>query len=831
MRNLLLLLLLLLSVPSFAAFLRGKLVDANGEPLPFASVYLRGTAIGTTTNMDGVYALALEPGEHEIVFQYVGYQSTRKTVQMGEEDQTLDVVLELVPTSIQEVVVTAGEDPAYRIIRKAIRKRNYYKNQAPEFQCKSYMKGTQSVQNLPKKFMGISLEELGEGLDSTGSGIVYLSESVSDIYYQKGEVKEVMSSSKVSGNDNGFSFNSGAVMLRLSFYENVMELAGKPILSPIANSALGTYKYRLETSFYDDRGHLVYKIEVLPKNKLAGAVSGYIYIVDEEWAIHSTDLYTTGAAINVSVLDTVVFKQTHLQLEDGTWRLFSQDIDFKLQIMAIQTKGNFVGVFSHYNLAPNFPRGFFDAEIFKVEEDANEKLASFWDSIRPVPLSVQESKEYDVKDSLQKIWKSRSYQDSMDRVANRPKIMDLLGGYTFQNSYRGYQWTIKSPVSTLFFNTVQGQIIGIGAEFTKNANKKKRFWYKFGADGEYALADRQVRGTGFFQIRFNEINDAFLHVEGGRKARQFNRNNPITDLLNTYYSLLGKLNYMKLYDDVYGRLLYRQRLVNGLLLQASTRYGRRQALVNNTTASWIPNNPREYFSNHPLDRGQGGFVGTAGEQPSFDTHLYWTAEVALRIRIGEKYITYPHQRFHTGSKFPDLWLRYRKGLDLLGGQTDFDYLEASIEKRGLDVGQVGDLSFKLTGGWFVNSASMYFMDYHHFDGNQTFFAKNGAYLSTFQLLPYYQYSTQDAFGVAALEHDFNGFLWNKIPGLKVLGFEFVAGYRALYLPNQELYQEFNIGLDRIGWKVFRFLRVDFVAGHGLGRGWQFGGVIGLDFSL
>ncbi len=822
--------LLLSTTVSFAATIRGTLRNSNGEPLPFATVYLRGTTTGTTTNMEGTYALTLEPGEYELVFQYVGYQSQRRTIQLGEEEQTVDVVLEAVAKSIQEVVVTAGEDPAYRIIRKAIRKRNFHKNQAPEFKCKSYMKGTQSVKNLPESFMGVSLEDLSQGLDSTGSGIVYLSESVSDIYYQKGEIKEVMSSSKVSGNDNGFSFNSGAVMLGMSFYENVFELGGKPILSPIANNALATYRYRLETSFYDDRGHLVYKIAVLPKNKLAGAFGGYIYIVDEEWAIHSTDLFTTGAAINVSVLDTVVFKQTHLQLENGTWRLFSQDIDFSLKIMNIRTEGNFVGVFSDYNTEPRFPKNFFDAEIFKVDDAANEKLETFWDSIRPIPLSKQETREYDVKDSLQKIWETRAYQDSVDRVANRPQLSNLARGYTYQNSYRKYRWTIKSPVTTLFYNTVQGQIIGIGAEFIKEANEKKRFWYKFGADGEYALADKQVRGTGYFQMRFNEINDAFIHVEGGRKARQFNHRNPISSLINSYYSLLVKRNYMKLYDDVYGRLLYRQRLATGLLLLGSTRYGQRNPLVNNTDVAWFPKNPNEFFTNHPLDAGQGGFSSNP-EQPSFDSHRYWVAELALRIRLGEKYVTYPNQRFHTGSNFPDLWLRYRKGIALLGSAIDYDYLEASFEKRGLEIGQIGDLSFQLTGGWFVNNRALFFMDYRHFDGNQTLFAKNNAYLSTFQLLPYYQYSTPDAFAMTAVEHDFNGFLWNKIPGLKVLGFEFVVGYRNLYLPQQTFYQEFNIGLDRIGWGVFRFLRVDFVAGYSAERQWQFGGVIGVDFSL
>lgn len=830
MKHLLLLCCLLLSSNSFANFLRGQLVDTKGEPLAFASIYIKGTTKGTSTNIDGFYALLLDEGEYEIVFQYVGYQTQQQTIKMGKEDQTLNITLELLAESLQEVVVKAGEDPAYRIIRKAIKKRNYYKKQAPEFTCESYMKGTQFIQNLPKSFMGISLGQVSEGLDSSGSGIVYLSESVSTIYYQKGAIKEVMSSSKVSGNDNGFSFNSGAALMGLSFYDNVMELAGKSIISPIANNALSTYKYRLKTSFYDGQGHLVHQIEVLPKNELAGAVRGDIYIVDEEWAIHGTDLHTTGAAINLSVLDTVTFRQNHVQLNNGTWRLFSQDVEFSLKIFAIRTKGNFIGVFKDYNLQPEFPKGFFNSEIFKVEDAANEKLAAYWDSIRPIPLSEQEIKEYTSKDSLQEIWKSKSYQDSMDRIANRPGFMDLLSGYTFQNSYHQYSWSIKSPISDLFFNTVQGQIIGLGGDFTKEANSKKRFAYKIGTAWRYSIADQQMRGNGYFQMRFNEINDAFIKVEGGRVAKQFNASQPITELLNTYYSLIGKLNYMKLYDDVYGQLLYRQRLVNGLLLVARTRYGQRNALVNNTTASWF-SKAKTYFSNHPLDVGQGGYPTGDLEQPSFVSHRYWTAELALRIRFGQKYITYPNQRFHTGSDIPDLWLHYRKGIALLGGQTDFDYLEASIEKDDISIGSVGRLSFRLTGGWFVNSSSMYFMDYYHFDGNQTFFAKNDAYLSTFQLLPYYQYSTNNAFGLVGIEHNFNGFLWNKIPGLKVLGFEFVTGYRALYVPNQSPYQEFNIGIDRIGWGVVRFLRVDFVAGYGADRSWQFGGLIGLDFSL
>ncbi|BDS13429.1 DUF5686 and carboxypeptidase regulatory-like domain-containing protein [Aureispira anguillae] len=811
-----------------AAHIRGKLTDNQGEALSFASIYVRGTSTGTTSNIEGFYDLVLEAGNYELVFQYVGYESKTETVTIGQKDIQLDIVLNPIANNIQEVVVTAGEDPAYRIIRKAIKKRKFYLNQVKKYSCDSYVKGTQHIRNLPKTFMGQSLDMFRQGLDSNGTGIIYLSESVSRLHYKEGTYKEIMSSSKVSGDDNGFSFNSGAALASLSFYENTFELGDTKILSPIASGALAAYKYRLETSFFDNEGHLVYKIEVIPKNKLGAVFAGYIYIVDEDWAIHSTDLFTTGKSVNISVLDTVHFKQTHLKLNDGIWRIFSQDIDFTLKLLVIGTQGNFIGVFSNYDLNPTFDPKFFNAEIFKVEDLANKKLSAYWDSIRPVPLSQQETVEYHTKDSLQKVWDSKAYKDSMDRVSNQPKIFDLITGYTFRNSHRQYRFTILSPIHTLHFNTVQGQIIGLGLEFIKDINEEKQRWFKLHAEGEYSFDDRQFRGFGYFQMRFNALNNAFLHIEGGRYKRQFNPSDPVPLLVNTYYSLLAKLNYMKLYDEYYGRVYYSQQIVNGLLFKGSIKYAHRVALTNNAEASWFPKNPNRHFSNHPKDLG---YPHRMKDAPSFLAHQHLEIVLALRLRFGQKYITYPNRRFYTSSKFPDIWIRYKRGIPLLGASTNYDYLELKIEKDEIPIGTVGLLSFKATGGWFPSSSKMYFIDYHHFNGNQTIIAKTSEYLSTFQLLPYYERSTNSFFGMLHIQHDFNGFIWNKIPGLKTLGFEFVTGYHLLYTPEQGEYMEFNIGLDRIGWNLFRFLRVDFVMGYQIGEPLRYGGVIGLTISL
>lgn len=810
-----------------ATHIKGEIYDNEGITLPFASIYVQGTSIGTTTNVDGKYDLELDEGTYKIVYQYVGFQQKVEEVTVGKQTMVLNVTLEPIATQLEEITVKAGEDPAYRIIRQAIKKRKYYLNQVKSYSCDAYVKGTQHIKNLPKQIMGQSLEEFRKGLDSTGSGIIYLSESVAELFYEAPQnFREVMISSKVSGNDNGFSFNSGTAMHAISFYRNHVELGDTKLLSPIASGALAAYKYELITTFFDDNSNLVYKIKVIPRNDLGQLFRGDIYITDEDWAIHSTELYTTGKAANISILDTVMFKQVHVFVQDSIRQLFSQDITFQIKALGIRTEGNFLGVFRNYDVVPNFENKFFGAEIVKIEEEANKKDSLYWSKIRPVPLTPMELKEYTTKDSLQKIWSSKEYMDSMDRKRNRPSWTMIFLGYTYQKSHKRIQFSIPSPLSTIRYNTVQGYSVNLNLTFTKSFDEERTSWFDVQGIIGYGFSDKQVRGLGRFRYKFNDITDARLQVEGGRQLRQFNKQNPIKSLTNTFYSLLGKCNYAKYYDDYYGQLRYSQRIFNGLFFISELSYGQRRSLINHSNHSWVKRE-QDFYSNQPLDFDNPPL----DNQPSFSTHEYFQIDLYLRLRFGQKYISYPKQRFYTGSKWPDIWLHYRRGIPLLGGDTNYDYLAMTIAKDDLALGSAGLLSFRLRAAWFPYVNNMEFIDYRHFNGNQTLVAQSDAYLRTFQLLPYYQWSTNKWFTSLHIEHDFNGFIWNKIPLLKHLGFEFVTGFHFLYTPENGEYMEFNLGLDRIGWGLFRFMRVDAVMNYQIGERPKFGAVIGINLSL
>lgn len=108
--------------------LSGKVTDSKNNPLPFASVFVKGTTIGTNTNADGIYNLRLKEGNYEIVYQYVGYKKEIKSVELNS-NTSVNVILQSDNYQLKEVEVKAGEDPAYAVIRQAIKKRRFYLNQ------------------------------------------------------------------------------------------------------------------------------------------------------------------------------------------------------------------------------------------------------------------------------------------------------------------------------------------------------------------------------------------------------------------------------------------------------------------------------------------------------------------------------------------------------------------------------------------------------------------------------------------------------------------------------------------------------------------------------
>lgn len=96
--------------------LRGNVFDrATGEPIIYGTVIIKGTTLGTNTDLDGFFSFSdLEPGEYTVETTYIGYDTTSATVNVTANGVTYEKLL-LSETSIQlETVQVSGRRSAQR---------------------------------------------------------------------------------------------------------------------------------------------------------------------------------------------------------------------------------------------------------------------------------------------------------------------------------------------------------------------------------------------------------------------------------------------------------------------------------------------------------------------------------------------------------------------------------------------------------------------------------------------------------------------------------------------------------------------------------------------
>ncbi len=94
MKRLFFLLSLLVTVPGIAFAqhqVTGRVTDSNGDPIPWANVYQKGTQYGTTTDDDGKYSISVKSSDVILVATFLGYQDCEKAV---SGRSVIDFVLE-----------------------------------------------------------------------------------------------------------------------------------------------------------------------------------------------------------------------------------------------------------------------------------------------------------------------------------------------------------------------------------------------------------------------------------------------------------------------------------------------------------------------------------------------------------------------------------------------------------------------------------------------------------------------------------------------------------------------------------------------------------------
>jgi hypothetical protein len=840
--------------------IKGVVTTESGEPLAFASVYIRNLQDGVPTNESGRYEFKLAPGLYDVVVQYLGYASQIRTVEIKSDWVTLNFSLASQVINLSQVEVQAGaEDPALTIMRKAISKATYHRLQLQRYAMTVYLKGSGQLTDAPF-FLKKKLAEEGLKLNEA-----YTSEAVSRITFTlPNKVEEKVISIRTNGDNQG---TSPARYIQTSFYQDQVN----EVVSPLSKSAFIYYQFTFQGSFFD-QNVLVNKIKVTPRSRGERVFEGFIYVIDDLWAIHSLNLRTSVLGFQVDI------RQNYSPIAPNVWMPLTQQytfggkvfgfagqfnyfvstrdydiklnpdlshkpelVDEKIQQAPVNTQKFSKSVSSLEQLASEQPKtqkeyrkllnqyekeviqqrqeeekkGVVSERNYVVDTLARKRDLAYWDSIRPVPLSLKEIEGYKRDDSLAVIEAAKKSEvDSIAKKARtkfQPQDLFTGGSYSF-----GKGVSIGFPVNlTKFsFNTVEGYKVGLGffyrkVEEIKLADSVNRIRKVFRIEPElrYGFSSEQWYGKVAIRRSINKPSSgANWGLSGGRFAYQFNPEDPIQEQVNANYSLFARKNYLKLYEQDFVQATWGERKSPALSYQLTFLWADRRQLENTTDYSFSKNTNREYSSNKPFNVEAGDVAFSNHQVAKFKAILDWRPGLTYSIRNGRKIPNY--------ERAPLLSFTYQKAMPQLstsGLAADFDQLEASL-KHDFSFGVSGKLDFNLTAGTFLNDRQVFFQDYKHFGGNRTLFSSMGA-ASNYRVMDYYRYSTSGSYISSIAHYQFRKFIFTQLPMLRFSGVRENIFVNYLKTQNSPHYTEIGYSLDNL----FRIFRVEFAAGFENGQ--------------
>jgi hypothetical protein len=330
---------------------------------------------------------------------------------------------------------------------------------------------------------------------------------------------------------------------------------------------------------------------------------------------------------------------------------------------------------------------------------------------------------------------------------------------------------------------VEGFAINYGALYSKLVDTIDNRYLVLNGKVRYGFSNHLLNGTVGAAIPLKRFT---LGLSGGSDITDLNNQLPVSTLINSLYSLFEKQNYQKLYQKQFVSASLSGRITGGWKAGVSAEWANRKWLPNSSTYNFFDPKNRAFTSNNPLIPAQ--------DVPLFPENQSFKINLRTSYDFSDKYETYPSGRRYLPSKYPTIGLNYTKGVkNLLGSDVDYDLLSADISKSDIDMGFYGKTSFFIGAGKFLNANKLFYPDFKHFDGNQILVYTPG--INRFLLLDYYNFSTPDKYVEAHLEHNFSGFITNKIPIIRKFKLQEIVDVNYLYTPVLKNYTELGFGLQ------------------------------------
>ncbi len=800
----------------------GQVVEAtNGEPVPFASVFIPNTGTGATADAEGKFRLAVPGPADSLAASAMGFATQRRKL-TDAAVQTVLFRLRAGGVALAEVVVLSRqpENPAFRILREVQKhKPENGRNALRAAEFDSYNRIETSLTQLPanlakrkviKDIRALAVRQgAAAAADADAPLPIFASEVGSRVYQKFAPLRR--REDLLHRQMRGVGPREGSVLSQMlgsnfqnfDFYPNWLNVLGKDFTSPIAEGGRLTYDYTLQDSVMVGRDWC-YRIAVAPKRPHDLAFKGTIWITAEGYALRRADLVASPDANLNFVSDLRIYQDMTSPTEGPGLPARTRLV---LGVRPYEKQAAMLVRFT--TVSSNFVRnklheesGFYDQPVVSTlmeaaEGDAGRRVPGgpppgdgYFDQHRPDTLTLSEQQTFAVLDSAKALPSVRNVLDWVDLFVNGYKrvgrwdIGPILSSYA-RNDYEGsrlrFGFRTTPDISRdwltqgyLAYGTQDGRLkYGLRSSYIA----ERRHWTVFGAEYRH-----DVEQVALLDNDFLPDNNLFLAAS---RFGRFIQGRPI----------LRNLYAVSMQRDLF----------HGFTQTVTLRH-----------QDITPQHDFAYF--RTSDRSPTAPIG----------RNITLSEVVLESRFApdENLVQTENRRKSIGLKrLPVFTFRYTVGFRNVRERNDPPPYQKFnlLVTHSVSLGQLGRLGYRMEGS-LIPTAVPYLVLKTPL-GNQTPFYNANA----FNLMNYFEFVTDRSVSLRLDQH-FEGLLLNSIPGIRALNWRLVATANLLYgslsaanvdqprrdmqgneLPpiptlDQQPYVEAGYGVENI----FKFIRVDFL---------------------
>lgn len=774
----------------------GMVVDNTDMPIPYANVVFKGSKIGVVSNEDGRFYIEAPDNYDTLLVSFVGFP-TKEVKLTKSVSYDFKIVLSE-GKSLKEVVVYAGKtskknNPALDILRKIWERRR--KNGLKMFKQYQYdkyekvefdMNTIDSAMMKSKIFKG--MEFVFKNVDTsrvTGKTYlpIFINESISEVYgdNQIKKTKEILKANKNSGLGNGDGVNTFIKDLYNDFdiYDNYLNFFDKSFTSPLSRTGIDVYNYVLaDTAVIDNK--LCYNIVFYPRRKNELTFKGDFWVNDTTFAIKKINMAVTKSA-NINWVKDIYIEQEYEVLNDS---VFLPTRDYMMSDFALRKKEESKGIYGkRTTMYQNFkfnekkPEKFYKEEINFIDNSVYNKDDNYWSENRFEKLNKDEQGIYKMLDTLKTVKK-------FQRMYN---LVSILGsGYVeFKNFDYG-------PIfSTFGYNEVEGVRVRVGGRTYFGPNDT----WRLQAYTAYGFEDNKFKYGFSGKWMVDKKNRIILSGGNRRDVEQIGASLTTTnDVLGRSYASSGVFT-----TGANGKLTNINLTTIAAEIEPAKNFTMQLGFSYRTLESASDTFSLDYFNDNT-------FTTTNSEVKQSEINLQF------EYTPKRKTIGYGVERREVDSPYSRFFINYSQGLKGFI-DSDFDYQKIQLYyKQPLIIGAIGRSNFTVELGKTFGQVPLGLLSV--VPGNQTYFIID----NTFNNLNFYEF-VADQYATINWQHNFQGKIFARIPGLRKLNLREIIGIKGvygtvsdenkainasglIYQSPEKPYWEYSAGIGNI-FKVFR----------------------------